>query len=115
MNGQQDDKGADQQIFQAVWHSNKTVSASTEYYLANPGREYLVYLPANPKKSTPLNNVFFRHVVTVDLSDSQAIFGVEWFNSTTEKVIKTGTRIGDKRLTIPAPFAGDAVLYIYKR
>ena len=49
--------------------------ASTEYCLADPGKEYLVYVPSAGK-------------VTVDLSAEGGSLAVEWFDPSTGKTTK---------------------------
>ena len=73
--------------------------SSTGYCLANPGTEYLVYLPDGGSAS-------------VDLTISNDTFAVEWLNpSTGEKM--TGVPVkGGGSLRFTAPFTGDAVLYL---
>lgn len=73
--------------------------ASTEYCLANPGREYLVYLPEDGQ-------------ATVDLSGAKGIFAVEWFNPRTGTATKGGLLEGGSKRDLKAPFDGDAVLYL---
>lgn len=73
--------------------------ASTRYCLANPGREYLVYLPRSGQ-------------VTVDLSTATGPLTVEWFNPTTGKTTSAEAVRGGRRQSFTAPFSGDAVLYI---
>jgi hypothetical protein len=73
--------------------------ASTEYCLANPGKEYLVYLPSGGN-------------VTVDLSEARRELGVEWFSPRAGKFTKRGTTSGGARRQFEPPFDGDAVLYI---
>jgi len=73
--------------------------ASTEYCIANPGAEYLIYLPDGGS-------------VTVDLSDAQGELAVEWLNPSTGERISGGTTTGGGSREFTAPFNGDAVLYI---
>jgi len=73
--------------------------ASTEYCLANPGHEYLVYLPS-------------RESVAVDLSDAKDSLAVEWFNPSTGVATASGSVQGGAERSFEAPFDGDAVLYI---
>lgn len=73
--------------------------ASTGFCLANPGLEYLVYLPSGGK-------------VTVDLSDALGVLAIEWFNPRTGVVAAGGTTQGGARRELEAPFQGDAVLFI---
>lgn len=75
--------------------------ASTGYCLAQPGVEYVVYLPEGRE-------------ATVDLSAAQGSLTAEWFNpSTGETVARTATQAGARR-ALRAPFAGDAVLYLHR-
>ena len=73
--------------------------ASTKYCLANPGVEYLIYLPDGGN-------------VTVDLSDVSGVLAVEWFNPNTGVATDGGTVQGDAQQMFKSPFEGDAVLYI---
>jgi Putative collagen-binding domain of a collagenase len=73
--------------------------ASTKFCLANPGFEYLVYLPQGG-------------TVTVDLSHAHGDFAVEWQNAATGKATKAGTVSGGARRQLKSPFAGDALLYL---
>jgi len=73
--------------------------ASTAYCLANPGVEYLVYVPQGEK-------------VSVDLSSAKGKFSVEWFNPNTGTTKDGGTVEGRRRRAFAFPFTGDAVLYI---
>ena len=52
--------------------------ASTGYCLADPGKEYLVYLPAGG-------------TVTVDLSAAKGELAVEWFDPAKGKAVAAGT------------------------
>jgi hypothetical protein len=74
--------------------------ASTKYCLANPGKEYLVYIPEGGD-------------VTVDLSSTSRELVVEWFNPHTGSKIDSGTVSGGSNRLFQAPFAGDAVIYLY--
>lgn len=73
--------------------------ASTKYCLANPGSEYLVYLPEGG-------------TVTVDLSDAAGSLSVEWFNPETGEVIGEDSSPGGEKRTFSPPFEGEAVLYL---
>jgi len=73
--------------------------ASTTYCLANPGREYLVYLPTGG-------------TVTMDLSMAKHALSVEWFEPSSETAIASGTIEGGGQRTLTSPFSGDAVLYL---
>jgi hypothetical protein len=73
--------------------------ASTEYALANPGVEYLVYQP------TPDTSF------SVDLV--AGTYSFEWFNPGTGTIARFGTftASSDKSSFTP-PFSGEAVLYL---
>jgi hypothetical protein len=73
--------------------------ASTKYCLANPGKEYLVYVPEGGE-------------VTVDLSAAKGTLAVEWFNPSTAVATNDGPLEGGAKRTLKSPFEGDAVLYI---
>ncbi len=86
--------------------------ASTEYCLANPGREYLVYLPPRRRHSMPVIGALFKNVVTVDLSSALASLNVEWFNPRTGEIFTAESVTGGGPRTFTASFGGDAVLYL---
>ena len=99
---------------------------SSGYCLANPGSEYLVYLPFEsdkfdlmrfvPRIRNKINNLRsrFRRTVTVDLSHASGVFRVEWCNPISGGIVD-GTQIqGGATSAFTAPFGGDAVLYIRK-
>jgi hypothetical protein len=71
--------------------------ASTRYCLANPGREYLVYLPRGGE-------------VTVDLSAASAEFGVEWIHPVDGTITAGEPIAGGAKRPMRAPFEGEAVL-----
>ena len=72
---------------------------TTQYCLANPGKEYLIYLPEDGK-------------VTVDLSAVKTPMAVEWFNPRTAKK-QAGDKVdGGAKRVFQTPFDGDAVLYL---
>ncbi len=73
--------------------------ASTKYCLANPGAEYLIYLPDGGQ-------------VTVDLSEASGTLDVEWFNPDTGEAVSAEKIAGGSKQEFTAPFDGDAVLYI---
>src|SRR5712691_10477293 len=72
--------------------------ASTTFRLANPGQEYLVYLPKGGE-------------VTVDLSAAPEPFEVEWMHPVEGTITLVGTAAGGAMRVFTAPFNGDAVLY----
>jgi hypothetical protein len=71
--------------------------ASTGYCLANPGSEYLVYLPAGGE-------------VTVDLSAVARTLAAEWLDPKTGKITRGDTIAGGGSCQLKAPFPGEAVL-----
>jgi len=73
--------------------------ASTGYCLADPGAEYLVYIPSGGQ-------------ATVDLSAASGRLAVEWFDPGTGKATKAGTIPAGGRRQFTAPFGGDAVLWL---
>lgn len=75
--------------------------ASTGYCLADPGREYVVYLPSGGK-------------VTVDLAAATNNLAVEWISPKTGKSVKVSRVHGKGRREFTAPFHGDAVLYLVR-
>lgn len=76
--------------------------ASTGYCLANPGREYLVYLPDGGE-------------VTVDLSAASGAFSVEWMHPYGGTITRAPGVTGGSVLTLSASFEGDAVLHIRRK
>lgn len=74
--------------------------ASTQYCLANPGAEYLVYLPEGGG-------------VSVDLSMASGTLAVEWFAPNTGVKTDGGITTGGASRSFVAPFSGDAVLYLF--
>jgi len=75
--------------------------ASTEFCLADPGREYLIYLPTGGE-------------ATVDLSAAGGLFSVEWLNPADGGTTPGETASGGEKRTFKPPFKGDAVLFIHR-
>ncbi len=78
--------------------------ASSGYCLARAvadGARYLVYLPEGGS-------------VSVDLSAAQGALATEWLNPATGAVAAGAPTSGGANRSFTAPFAGDAVLYIYQ-
>lgn len=73
--------------------------ASTRYCLAQPGREYLVFVPQGG-------------AVTVDLRAAEGRFSVEWFDPGKSQTVAGGSVVGGAKREWNAPFAGPAVLYL---
>jgi len=76
--------------------------ASSRYCLADPGQEYLIYLPEGGP-------------ITVDLCDCKGRFALEWFFPSLGRTIPGASPFdgGDYALAV-TPFTGDAVLYLKK-
>jgi hypothetical protein len=72
---------------------------STKYCLVSPGREYLVYQPQSGR-------------ISVDLRGTQGTFRARWFHPTTGRSVGGRQVRGGGRVTLPSPFAGQAVLYL---
>jgi len=73
--------------------------ASSGFCLANPGVEYLVYLPEGG-------------TVEVDISAVQGRMTVEWFNPGVGRAVQGDPVAGGERRSFAAAFEGDAVLYL---
>lgn len=73
--------------------------ASTSYCLADPGREYLVYLPDGGS-------------VTVDLSAVKGAVAVEWFDPKQRDFTGGEPVAGGERRTFACPTAGEGVLHL---
>jgi hypothetical protein len=75
---------------------------SSEYCLADPGKEYLAYLPKEDGGK-----------VTIDLTAAKGKLVVEWFEPHTRKT-KDGDQVdGGAKRTLVSPFGDEmAVLYI---
>jgi hypothetical protein len=74
--------------------------ASTGYCLADPGNEYLIYLPDGDQ-------------VTLDLSASSGVFRVEWMDPVQGKFIPDKDVTGGDKRVFNVPFSNDAVLYLW--
>ena len=72
---------------------------SSGYCLINPGREYLVYLPAPG-------------TVRVDLSAASGSFVASWFSPLTGRTTSGGTVSAGIPILFTSPIDGDAVLYL---
>lgn len=75
--------------------------SSTKYCLADPGKEYLIYLPEDGE-------------ATVDLSAASGLLAAEWFNPTTGETVEPFTVEGGAKHSFQPPFGGDAVLYLVR-
>jgi hypothetical protein len=74
--------------------------ASSNYCLAVPGREYLVFVPTGRS-------------VSVDLSGARGLRSVEWFDPSSGQTVAGGTVIGGHTVALTVPFSGVAVVYIH--
>ena len=107
--------------------------ASSGYCLADPGEEYLVYLPFRAPAArsnrpetqrfpffswlrNPVRNLLwqFKRDATINLSDASGTFAVEWFDPSRSDRVKGESIQGGEARHFKAPFAGDAVLYLRK-
>lgn len=106
--------------------------ASTGYCLANPGVEYLVYLPENShwlgsrikswmestyfiwrfSRVVEYLSPFLRLSVDVDISQASESLQVTWFSPSTGKFLPGGQIAGGRRTSLTAPFAGPAILHL---
>ncbi len=89
--------------------------SSSGYCLANPGVEYLVYLPSDQRDESPLAEKLGTlppHSVEVDLTDASGTFNVEWFNPTTNEFTPAGRIEGGAGRSLTAPFGTPAVLHL---
>jgi hypothetical protein len=73
--------------------------ASTGYCLANPAKDYLVYLPQGG-------------TAVVDLTAVRSNLTVEWFDPASDKVLTAERVTGGAPRALTAPIAGAAVLYL---
>jgi parallel beta-helix repeat protein len=76
--------------------------ASTSYCLADPGKEYLIYLPHGGE-------------VTVDLSAAMGELAVEWMDPVEGTVTRAEPTTGGGQRIMEAPLTGDAVLYLRRK
>ncbi|MCG7849141.1 MAG: hypothetical protein MIO93_08195 [ANME-2 cluster archaeon] len=78
---------------------DEIVTGGTGYCLANPGGEYVLYLPSGGS-------------VTIDLSDAIGTLDAEWYDPKDGTYYAERTVIGGGSETFTPPFFGDAVLHI---
>jgi len=86
----------------AVPHGGLVASETIGYMLAKPGSQYLVFIPSAGS-------------VTLDLSAVTGTLNVEWFNPGIGLVVpgSVSTVAGAPSVTLNAPFAGPAVLFLH--
>ncbi len=75
--------------------------SSSKYCLSDGRTQFLVFLPAGGK-------------VTVDLSGASGLLNQEWFDTTECRVRPAGQVAGGGSVEFTAPFAGPAVLYLWR-
>jgi hypothetical protein len=75
--------------------------SSAGFCLADPGREYLVYLPDGG-------------AAMIDLSAASGSFLAEWFNPQIGQSLPASHFEAGRRQEILAPFDGHAVLYVHQ-
>jgi hypothetical protein len=88
-------------------------SASTGYCLANPGQEYLVYVPAS---ASSLSTSDGSRPLIVNLTGAAGMFVGEWIDLEQSSTMPVSERIeggGERLLTVP--FRGAGLLYIYRQ
>jgi len=73
--------------------------ASTRYCLAEPGKQYIVYVPSGNE-------------VTVNLTDAKGKFKAEWVHPIKGTTESKGIVEGGVPQTLNPPFEGDAVLLL---
>ena len=73
--------------------------SSTGYCLANPGYEYLVYVPEGTQ-------------CTVDLGATKKTYRIEWLNPENGSITSGGIIQGKNNCEFISPLQGDAVLYL---
>jgi hypothetical protein len=76
--------------------------AGSGYCLADPGREYLIYLPQGGE-------------VTANVSAAMGELAVEWIDPVEGTVSRAEPTPGSGQRILKAPFAGDAVLYLRRK
>jgi hypothetical protein len=76
--------------------------ASTGFCLADPGRQYLVFLPKGGE-------------AVVDLTGSAGELAVEWRDAAQGAVSQAGTIQGGGKSKLKAPFAGPALVYLWRK
>jgi hypothetical protein len=108
----------------AVPHGNL---ASSGYCLADPGEDYLVYVPFEALRIESARVFWrfagvirnfrwrFKQTIRVNLSSASGIFLVEWFNPSTGETTNGAPVDGGSEYSFTAPFHGDSVLCIRKR
>jgi len=82
--------------------------ASSGFVLADPGREYLIFLPKDLENVNDANGK-----VTIDLTEAQGKLVLEWFDPHTRKTKDGGQVSGGTKRSFVSPFGDEmAVLYL---
>jgi hypothetical protein len=74
---------------------------STRYCLANPGLDYIVFVPQGRE-------------VTLDLSAADGVLQVEWLHATEAAAAPRSTIAGGSKRVFKSPVGADAVLHVFK-
>jgi hypothetical protein len=85
--------------------------ASTGYCLANPGSEYLVYLPL-PRRRYRFFYWLFPGSVTVNLTSAPPTMQAEWFDPVSGEIFAVRSVAGGGTRKLWPPFRGAAVLHL---
>lgn len=87
--------------------------ASTGYCLADPGQEYLVYVPAG---ASSLSTTDVGRPLTVNLTGAAGVFVGEWIDLDRSSAIPVSERIdgGGERL-LRVPFRGAGLLHVSRQ
>jgi len=102
---------------------------SSKFCLAEPGKEYLIFMPSAGHLGIKWFDRFRLHkwlggatkffgwneTTIVDLAGTFGEFNVEWFNPRTGETLYTTPIAGGARRALTSPFSGDAVLYLSKK
>ena len=92
---------------------------STGFCLAAPGKEYLVYLPAQEGRLRRVARSVFAGLVSeraeLDLAGTKGSFDVEWIDVERGMIMPGAPVTGGERIVLRAPFAGDAMVHLTAR
>jgi len=91
--------------------------SSSQYCLANPGFEYLIYEPVTDigrREKILQSPGILNRKIWVDLLGASGMFRIEWFHPRTGEVMDGGSVAGGSKRFFKVPFRGDAVLYLYR-
>ncbi len=75
---------------------------STKYCLSDRENEFLIFIPEE------------LHWVNIDFAHTAGFFNVEWLNTRTGEFVPAGQIAGGSYVDLVCPFAGGAVLYLWK-